>query len=57
MRPPEAVRVGAAAPPVGMGKDGAAAFDTRLQGLCGGAAVPVRERLAKVTWADLAKAK
>jgi DNA-binding IscR family transcriptional regulator len=44
------------APPVGTGKDGMA-FDKRLQAVCDGAVVLVRERLAKVTLAELAKAK
>ena len=43
------------APPVG--QNGGAAMDKRLQGTCDGAAVLVRERLAKVTLAELAKKK
>jgi Rrf2 family protein len=43
------------APQVGRGP--AAVLDTRLQEVCDGAAVLVRERLAKVTLADLARAK
>ena len=42
------------APPVGAGKAGAA-FDGRLQGVCDGAAALVRERLARVTLADLVR--
>ena len=42
------------APPVGAGKAGAA-FDGRLQGVCAGAATLVRERLAGVTLAELAR--
>jgi Rrf2 family protein len=41
------------APPVGRGS--AAAFDARLQEVCDAAAVLVRERLAKVSLADLAR--
>ena len=44
------------APPVGAGKAGAA-FDGRLQGVCAGAATLVRERLAGVTLAELARGK
>ena len=44
------------APPVGAGKAGAA-FDGRLQGVCDGAATLVRERLAGVTLAELARGK
>ena len=44
------------APPVGAGKDGAA-FGGRLQGVCDGAATLVRERLAGVTLAELARGK
>lgn len=44
-----------AAPAVG--KDGAAAFDKRLQGICEAVATLVRERLGKVTLAELARAK
>jgi Rrf2 family protein len=43
------------APPVGRGA--AAALDARLQVVCDAATVLVRERLAKVTLADLARAK
>ena len=43
------------APPVGTGA--AASFDRRLQDVCDGAAVLARERLGKVTIADLAKGK
>ena len=42
------------APPVGAGKDGAA-LDKRLQEICDGAAALVRERLARVTLADLVR--
>ena len=44
------------APPVGAGKAGAA-LDGRLQGVCDSAAALVRERLARVTLADLARRK
>jgi Rrf2 family protein len=44
-----------AAPAVG--KDGAAALDKRLQGVCDSLATVVRERMAKVTLAELAKGK
>ena len=44
------------APPVGAGKDGAA-LDGRLQEICDGAAALVRERLARVTLAELARGK
>ncbi|HKI37607.1 MAG TPA: Rrf2 family transcriptional regulator [Gemmataceae bacterium] len=44
-----------AAPAVG--KDGAASLDKRLQVVCEGAADLVRERLGKVTLAELAKSK
>jgi DNA-binding IscR family transcriptional regulator len=43
------------APPVGQG--GAAALDRRLQQMCDEAAVLARERLARVTVAELAKGK
>jgi Rrf2 family protein len=43
------------APPVGRGS--AAALDGRLQSVCDGAAVLIRERLAKVSLADLARGK
>ena len=43
------------APPVGSGA--AAALDRRLQEECDAAAVLIRERLAKVSLADLARAK
>jgi Rrf2 family protein len=43
------------APPVGQG--GAAALDRRLQQLCDGVAALDRERLARVTLAELAKGK
>src|SRR5438874_93292 len=43
------------APAVGTGQG--AAFDKRLQAVCDGAAMLVRERLAKVTLAELAKGK
>jgi Rrf2 family protein len=43
------------APPVGHG--GAAALDRRLQEQCDAAALLVRERLAKVSLAELARAK
>jgi Rrf2 family protein len=44
-----------AAPAVG--KNGAASFDKRLQGVCDSLASLVRDRMAKVTLADLAKSK
>ncbi|HKI33718.1 MAG TPA: Rrf2 family transcriptional regulator [Gemmataceae bacterium] len=44
-----------AAPDVGQGKE--AAFDKRLQAVCDEVAAVVRERLAKVTLAELAKGK
>jgi Rrf2 family protein len=44
-----------AAPAVG--KDGAGALDKRLQQVCDGAATVVRERMGKVTLADLTKGK
>jgi Rrf2 family protein len=44
------------APPVGQGAD-AAALDRRLQQACDDAAALVRERLGKVTLAELARAK
>jgi Rrf2 family protein len=44
-----------AAPTVG--KNGAAGLDKRLQSVCDGAADLVRDRLSKVTLADLAKSK
>jgi Rrf2 family protein len=40
-----------------VGQRAAAALDVRLQEVCDAAAVLVRERLAKVTLADLARAK
>jgi Rrf2 family protein len=43
------------APPVG--KDGAAALDRRLQQTCDDTAKLIRERLGRVTLADLARAK
>lgn len=43
------------APPVGRGA--AATLDSRMQEACDGAAVLVRERLGKVSLADLARAK
>src|SRR5437016_14496220 len=43
------------APPVGRGS--AAVLDGRLQSVCDGAAVLIRERLAKVSLADLARGK
>jgi Rrf2 family protein len=43
------------APPVGRGS--AANLDGRLQEICDGAAVVIRERLGKVSLADLARAK
>jgi Rrf2 family protein len=44
-----------AAPAVG--KDGAAALDRRLQAVCEGAADVVRERIGKVTLAELTRGK
>ncbi len=44
-----------AAPAVG--KDGAAALDKRLQAVCEGAADAVRERMGKVTLAELTRGK
>jgi Rrf2 family protein len=44
------------APTVGQG-GAAAAFDARLQEVCDGVAVLLRERLAKVSLADLARAR
>jgi len=40
-----------------VGKNGAAAFDKRLQGVCDTVAEIVRDKLAKVTLAELTKAK
>ena len=40
-----------------VGNDGTGAFDRKLQGVCDGAAALVRERLARVTLADLARAR
>jgi Rrf2 family protein len=40
-----------------VGKDGAAALDRKLQGVCDAAATIVRERLAKVTLADMVKGR
>jgi Rrf2 family protein len=44
-------------PALGTGKAGAAALDERLQAVCDEAARLVRQRLAMVTVADLAKGK
>ena len=43
------------APAVGQGKE--AAFDKRLQAMCDDIAATVRQRLARVTLADLARGK
>jgi Rrf2 family protein len=40
-----------------VGKNGGAAFDKRLQGVCHGVAALVRQRLARTTLADLVKGK
>jgi hypothetical protein len=40
-----------------VGKGEGAALDKRLQAVCDGAAALVRERLARVTLADLARGK
>ncbi len=40
-----------------VGKDGASAFDKKLQVVCDDAAKLVRDRLGKVTLADMVKAK
>ncbi|HEX5272230.1 MAG TPA: Rrf2 family transcriptional regulator [Gemmataceae bacterium] len=40
-----------------VGKDGASALDRKLQGVCDQAATIVRDRLGKVTLADMVKGK
>jgi Rrf2 family protein len=40
-----------------VGKDGAAALDRKLQGVCDDAAKIIRERLGKVTLADMVKGR